>query len=82
MRSLTPTHRAYAFKRTGKKHGRLYECGTARIEADTNLIHVYLDRVPLGGWTGYLMVRPKDSPPPSKLEVDLLDEDEEDPTAH
>lgn len=47
------THTAFIFKRDGKRpnQGRWLECGVARGEAD-GVINVYLDRLPVGGFSG------------------------------
>jgi hypothetical protein len=47
------THLVCAYQRTGKKHGRLLECGSGRIDRDTNVAHVVMNRQPIGGYTGY-----------------------------
>jgi hypothetical protein len=57
-----PTHTAFALKREGKKHGRWLEIGTARQEA-TGVIHVFLDRTPVGGFNGYAYLAPIGAPP-------------------
>jgi hypothetical protein len=49
------THVAYAYRRTGRRGGRLLECGVGRIDEDGNA-HVYLDRTPLNGFTGYVQL--------------------------
>lgn len=49
------THVAYAYRRTGRKGGRLLECGLGRIDTDGKA-HVYLDRTPLNGFTGYVQL--------------------------
>jgi hypothetical protein len=56
-KTKTPTHTAYAFRREGKKHGRWLEIGTARAES-AGLIRVFLDRLPIGGFTGGVMLSP------------------------
>jgi hypothetical protein len=58
------THTAYAFKREGKKFGRMLEVGTGRIDAERNRVHVFIDRLPVGGFTGYVMLSPIGEPPP------------------
>lgn len=75
------THTAYSFKRLGKKHGRMLECGTGRIDAERNQVHVFLDRTPIGGWTGYVMLSPhgvKPEPPPVQPQRPGEDEGDED----
>jgi hypothetical protein len=53
------THTAYAFKREGRRTGRWLECGCARIEnAGADGHHVYLDRTPIGGFTGHIYLLP------------------------
>ncbi len=52
------THTAYAFRRLGKKHGQLLEVGTGRIDPDRNIVHVFMNRQPIGGYTGYVMLAP------------------------
>ena len=62
----THTHTAYSYRRTGKRDGRLLECGTGRIDHDRNIAHVVLDRTPLSGFTGYIVLSPhgvKPEPP-------------------
>jgi hypothetical protein len=58
-----PTHTAFALRREGKKYGRWLEIGTARYES-TGVIHVFLDRTPIGGFNGYVYFAPKGTLPP------------------
>ena len=60
-----PTHTAYAFRREGKKFGRLLECGTGRIDQTRNLVHVFMNRMPLGNWSGYVVLSPIGEPAPT-----------------
>ena len=63
--SRAPTHTAHAFKREGRKFGRWLEIGTARAEGEgTGLIRVFLDRLPIGGFTGGVLLVPIGSEPP------------------
>jgi hypothetical protein len=67
--SKTHTHTAYAYQRTGKKHGRLLEVGSGRIDLDRNVVHVTMNRQPIGGYTGYVMLAPigtKPEPPQTR----------------
>ena len=59
-----PTHKAWAYRRTGRKSGKLLEVGTGRIDRENNQAHVYLDRTPLNGFSGYLLLSPADEPAP------------------
>jgi hypothetical protein len=61
----THTHTAYAFSRLGKKFGRLLECGKARVDKERNLVHVFMDRTPTTGYTGYIVLSPIGAPPPN-----------------
>ena len=62
-----PTHTAFAKKREGGrlKLWRMIEVGAARLESDTRVCHVFLDRLPVGGFDGYLYLAPIGSPPPA-----------------
>jgi hypothetical protein len=61
--SKAPTHTAFALKREGKRYGRWLEIGTARQES-TGVIHLFLDRTPIGGFNGYAYLAPLGSQPP------------------
>lgn len=63
------THTAWAFQRTGRKSGQLLEVGTGRIDADRNIAHVYMNRQPLGGYTGYVVLAPAGVKPPAVSEI-------------
>ena len=82
MTETTPnTHTAYAFKRTGRKSGRFLEVGTGRIDADRNIVHVFMDRQPIGGYTGYVVLTPhgvNPEPPPAEPQRPGESEDEQD----
>lgn len=62
-KSKAPTHTAFAFKREGRKFGRWLEIGTARAE-DDGTIRVFLDRLPIGGFTGGVLLSPIGTVPP------------------
>lgn len=57
------THTAYAMKREGRRHGRWLEIGKARQDAN-GVIHVFLDRTPIGGFNGYAYLAPIEAQPP------------------
>lgn len=61
--SKTPTHTAFALKREGKRLGRWLEIGTARADKD-GVMHVFLDRMPIGGFNGYAYLSPIGIQPP------------------
>jgi len=60
-----PTHTAYALKRETRALSRYIEIGYAHIgsEAD-DLHHVFVDRLPVGGFTGHIFLSPVDKKPP------------------
>ena len=74
------THTAYAFKRLGRKHGRFLEVGSGQIDHDRNIVHVFMDRQPIGGYTGYVVLAPhgvKPEPPPATPQRPGAAEDDE-----
>jgi hypothetical protein len=79
------THTAYAFKREGRRTGRWVEVGMARLNAESGGVmghHVYLDRTPIGGYTGHIYllpigVKPGDPPQPLRPADRPADDDED-----
>jgi hypothetical protein len=74
-----PTHTAFAFKREGRKFGRWLEIGTARAE-DAGVVRVFLDRLPIGGFTGGVLLSPLGTvpalpEPPPRRPGDVDDDD-------
>jgi hypothetical protein len=61
--SNTSTHIAFALRKEGKRYGKWLEIGTARHEND-GVIHLFLDRTPIGGFNGYVYLSPKGMKPP------------------
>jgi hypothetical protein len=59
----SPTHTAFALRREGKKYGHWLEIGKARQES-TGIIHLFLDRTPIGGFNGYAYLAPVGTQPP------------------
>jgi hypothetical protein len=72
-----PTHTAFAFSRQGRKYGRLLECGIGRVDPQSNLVHVFMDRGPIIGYTGYIVLSPIGAAPP-KIEPPTSDGDDDD----
>ena len=73
------THTAFAFKREGRKFGRWLEIGVARAENDGQ-IRVFLDRLPIGGFTGGVLLSPIGTvpalpEPPPRRPGDVDDDD-------
>jgi hypothetical protein len=58
--SKSPTHVAFAMKPRSK--GWL-EIGSARLD-DNGTGHVFLDRLPIGGFSGYVHLAPTGTRPP------------------
>jgi len=77
--SRAPTHTAFALKREGRRFGRWLEIGHARLESD-GVIHVFLDRTPIGGFNGYAYLAPagRQPPPPEPSRPAGRDSDGED----
>jgi hypothetical protein len=61
--SKASTHTAFALKREGKRHGRWLEIGNARMDS-AGVMHLFLDRTPIGGFTGYAYLAPVGTQPP------------------
>jgi hypothetical protein len=62
--SKAPTHTAFALKREGKKFARRWlEIGKARHDSN-GVIHLFLDRTPIGGFNGYAYLAPMGTQPP------------------
>ena len=57
------THTAFALRREGKRYGKWLEIGDARQEAN-GVIHVFLNRTPIGGFNGYAYLAPIGAQPP------------------
>jgi hypothetical protein len=57
------THTAFALKREGRRHMRHIEVGTGRLDAD-GVFHGFLDRLPIGGFNGYIHFAPIGAKPP------------------
>jgi hypothetical protein len=68
------THIVWAYQRTGRKTGRLLECGSGRIDHDRNIAHVVMNRQPIGGYTGYVQLLPIGMKPQPEQDADTGDE--------
>ena len=53
-----PTHAAYALRRESRQRSRYIEIGHARIENTGEVHHIFLDRLPIGGFTGHVFLSP------------------------
>jgi hypothetical protein len=62
--SKAPTHTAFALQRLGKRHGEWLEIGRARLDS-SGVIHLFLNRTPIGGFNGYAYLAPNGAQPPS-----------------
>jgi hypothetical protein len=63
------THTAFAFRREGKKFGRWLEVGRAMPDTG-GMIRVLLDRLPIGGFNGGILLTPIGEPPPEMPKPD------------
>jgi hypothetical protein len=72
MSNKPHTHRAYATKREGE-NVRWLEIGVASVHVDGKGLDLYLDRLPVGGFNGHVLIRSKESPPevPERSKVQL-----------
>jgi hypothetical protein len=68
------THTAFAYQRLGRKSGRLLEVGPARIDRERDVVHLFMNRQPIGGYTGYVVLYPIGTEPPS-VAVDESDDE-------
>jgi hypothetical protein len=73
-----PTHTAFAMKRLGRKFVRWLEVGTGRQNPDGSF-QAFIDRTPIGGWTGAVYFAPIGSKPPEPPQ-DRPDEQQQEPT--
>jgi hypothetical protein len=54
-----PTHSAYALRKENRHRSRYIEIGHARIETRPDGVHhIFLDRLPLGGFSGHIFLSP------------------------
>jgi hypothetical protein len=58
MTEKAPTHIAHALRKESRQQSRYIEIGHARIEKDGEIHHVFLDRLPVGGFTGHVFLSP------------------------
>ncbi len=63
------THTAYVLKRETRTSGRWLEVGTAKIRPDgtTGGHYIYLDRLPIGGFGGHILLQPIGVRPPDPI---------------
>jgi hypothetical protein len=64
MPEKQPTHAAFALRRESRAQSRWIEIGHARIETNADLHQVFLDRLPIGGFTGHIYLSPIGVRPP------------------
>jgi hypothetical protein len=61
--SKAPTHAAYVMKRLSKTRFVWLEVGKGRLDGD-GVFHGFLDRTPIGGFSGYVYFAPIGAAPP------------------
>jgi hypothetical protein len=65
MNDKPPSHIAYALKREGRHRSRYIEIGHANIHSGRDGVHhVFLDRLPIGGFSGHIFLSPIGVKPP------------------
>jgi hypothetical protein len=55
--STEPAHNAFTLKREGMRYGRWLEIGAGRLDS-AGVFHGNLDRLPIGGFNGYVHFTP------------------------
>lgn len=58
-----PTHSAFTRRRLGRRHFVWLEIGKGRLDED-GTFHGFLDRLPIGGFDGYVYFAPTGIKPP------------------
>lgn len=73
MRKPLTTHTAYVLKRETRTTGRWLDIGTAYIDSDgaPRAHQVYIDRLPVAGFSGNIRLQPNGVKPPDP-EPELL----------
>jgi hypothetical protein len=61
--SKEPTHNAFAMKRLTKTRSVWLDIGTGRLDGN-GAFHGFIDRLPVGGFTGYVYFAPDGEMPP------------------
>lgn len=63
------THTAFVLKRETRTRFRWLEVGEAELQPDggSGSHHVYLDRLPVGGFTGHIVLHPRGTRPPDPI---------------
>jgi hypothetical protein len=66
MTNGTVTHTAYVLQRETRARSRWLEIGDAFIESDgpNGTHHIHLNRIPIGGFSGNVVLHPKGESPP------------------
>lgn len=62
--SQAPTHIAYTRQRIGKTSFVWLEIGKGRLDKD-GVFHSFLNRMPIGGWSGYVYFARIGTEPPA-----------------
>jgi hypothetical protein len=73
------THTAFVLKRETRTRFRYLEIGEAEVQVDGKggSHRVYLDRLPVGGFSGYILLHPRGTLPPDPIpEPESSGEDE------
>ncbi len=69
MSKRNPTHTAFVLKRESRTYSRWLEVGEAQLQFDvaSESHHIYLDRLPVGGFSGHIVLHPRGTQPPDPL---------------
>jgi hypothetical protein len=63
------THTAFVLKRETRTRFRYLEIGEAEVQLDgkNGSHHLYLDRLPVGGFSGHILLHPHGARPPDPI---------------
>lgn len=79
MSKRNPTHNVFVLRRETRTRFRWLEIGEAELQLDgrNGSHHVYIDRLPVGGFTGHIALHPRGTRPPDPLPEPETSGDEE-----
>jgi hypothetical protein len=58
MAEKPPTHTAHALRKESRTRSRYIEIGHAHIDESGDVHYIFLDRLPIGGFTGAVFLSP------------------------
>ena len=67
MTTITRPAAAHDQRCRSPNQGRWLECGGFRVETDGS-VQIYLDRIPVGGWSGHVLLPNETGKPPATID--------------